>query len=89
MSITSAKDVVKNPIISNDIAYKKSHYAFLVPIIKAVECSGKSVYTQLRLIEEVTENINLVRSSINVKVSEELKTMLQKKNRSDHPLYSG
>lgn len=79
VSITSAKDLLKDPAISNDIAYIKSHYSFLVPIIKALECSGKPVYKQLQLIEEVTEKIKMVPGSIGMKVSEKLQTVLQKK----------
>ncbi|KAJ4429773.1 hypothetical protein ANN_21977 [Periplaneta americana] len=42
------------------------------------ESSGKPVYTQLGLIEEVTEKINLVPGYVGEKVSEKLKSVLQK-----------
>lgn len=78
VSITSAKKLLQDPTIARDIAFIKSHYVFLVPIINALESSGKPVYTQLGLIEEVTEKINLVPGYVGEKVSEKLKSVLQK-----------
>ncbi|KAJ4447402.1 hypothetical protein ANN_09409 [Periplaneta americana] len=66
------------PTIARDIAFIKSHYVFLVPIINALVSSGKPVYTRLGLIEEVTEKINLVPGYVGEKVSEKLKSVLQK-----------
>ncbi|XP_049778037.1 uncharacterized protein LOC126175324 [Schistocerca cancellata] len=77
VSITSADGLLKDPTISNDTAYVKSHCAFLIPIIKGLEFPAKQVYRKLRLIEEVTEKINLLLGSIGTKVSEKLKTALQ------------
>ncbi|KAJ4431822.1 hypothetical protein ANN_20427 [Periplaneta americana] len=45
VSITSAKKLLQDPTIARDIAFIKSHYVFLVPIINAPESSGKPVYT--------------------------------------------
>ncbi|KAJ4442230.1 hypothetical protein ANN_12096 [Periplaneta americana] len=71
-------DLRRDPTIARDIAFIKSHYVFLVPIINPLESSGKLVYTQLGLIEEVTEKINLVPGYVGEKVSEKLKSLLQK-----------
>ena len=69
VSITLAKQLLQDPTIARDIAFIKSHYVFLVPIINALEYSGKPVYMQLGLIEEVTEKINMVPGYVGEKVS--------------------
>ncbi|KAJ4438703.1 hypothetical protein ANN_14650 [Periplaneta americana] len=81
VSTTSAKKLLQDPTIARDIAFIKSHYVFLVPIINALESSGKPDYMQLGLIEEVTEKINLVPGYVGEKVSEKLKSVLQKNPR--------
>lgn len=69
VSITLAKQLLQDPTIARDIALIKSHYVFLVPIINVLESSGKPVYMQLGLIEEVTEKINMVPGYVGEKVS--------------------